>query len=174
VCTIVVAWPYSACLRQRLPPRSGLTRTLGRMKQAEPITPSASPPNLLRVVVGTTCAIWLVLAVRLSYFLDWSPIGLGIASVLVWLAVGLWQMRSWARSVSKFLLAALIVLNLLATFGPFYGLDHPASSYGGTSPWLRVLSVQIPLLAAALLLFGVLDRYKNHFHSRAPARNDAA
>ncbi len=120
---------------------------------------AASPSRFLRAAVGLICIAWLALAARLVYFFEGSAAGLGMALLLTWVAVGLWKMRSWARAVSKFLLGALIVLDLIATFGPFYGIDHPAGSYGGTVPWIRVLILHVPLLATALVLFAVLDRH---------------
>ncbi len=118
---------------------------------------------LLKISVVALCLLWVVASARIIFLFGVDILAVVAAGAFVALAVGLWQLRPLARSFSKFFLGVFVVVDLLSTFGPFYGLDHPAAQYGTVTSWSSVFLVQIPILALAIALFGVLDKYKKCF-----------
>ena len=95
---------------------------------------------------------------------------------MILLGVFLWRLNRIAYSVSKFLIGGVLVLDIVATFGPFYGLDHPAATYGLDQPWGQLLAKQLSIIALSLVFFGILDRYKAEFarSKRSAGEQDAA
>ena len=118
---------------------------------------------LLKISVVALCLLWVAASGRVIFLFGIDFLAIVAAGAFVALAIGLWQLRPLARSFSKFLLGAFVAIDMVGTFGPFYGLDHPAAQYGSATSWSSVLLVHIPVLALAIALFGVLDRYKRCF-----------
>lgn len=127
----------------------------------------------LKVVVIALSALWVFLGVRLMVN-SGGPLSLLFGIALVVLAVGLWRLHPLARSGSKLALGSIVVLDIVGTFGPFFGFDHPAAGYGSEIPWVTVFATHIPIVALGLLLFWLLDRYKHNFNPQGPSGNSDA
>lgn len=99
---------------------------------------------------------------------------LGFGICLLALASGLWRLNRLALSVTKFLIGLTTVVGIGGVFNPFFAMDYGAANQGRAPPWLSMLAVAVPLVLVGLLVFWILDRYKDEFGRARPSRKGSA